>query len=126
MERSKLLGRLILIVEDEPLIAYDTAQAFEQAGAVVKTAHSLNEALQVVRTVALSAAVIDKALPDGDSNIHCGHLKERSIPFVIYSGYRKALTGECRDAPHINKPADPDVLIGTMELLLMGPSPTPN
>ena len=46
MERSKLLGRLILIVEDEPLIAYDTAQAFEQAGAVVKTAHSLNEALR--------------------------------------------------------------------------------
>ena len=105
MDPSKLLGRLILIVEDEPLIAFDTAQTFEQAGAVVRTAHNINEALNVVRTVALSAAIIDHALPDGDSNILCRHLKERSIPFVISTGSEQARLPEAFEGvPILTKP----------------------
>jgi DNA-binding response OmpR family regulator len=44
MEAS-LKGRLILIAEDEPLIALDIAQAFENEGAKVIRARTLNEAL---------------------------------------------------------------------------------
>jgi hypothetical protein len=33
MERPKLNGRTILVVEDEPLIALDIVQAFQTAGA---------------------------------------------------------------------------------------------
>jgi hypothetical protein len=44
MEAS-LKGRLILIAEDEPLIALDMTLAFEDEGAWVIRARTLNEAL---------------------------------------------------------------------------------
>jgi hypothetical protein len=44
-------------------------------------------------------------------------LKERDIPFVIYSGFSK-IEGVCAEAPLVKKPAPPDVLIATVEGLL--------
>jgi hypothetical protein len=44
-------------------------------------------------------------------------LKERNIPFVIYSGFTQ-LSDAYRDAPKINKPASGDVLVATVEGLL--------
>lgn len=46
MERPKLKGRTILIVEDEPLIAIDIAEAFQKAGAEVTTTTTLRQALK--------------------------------------------------------------------------------
>ena len=48
-----LAGLLILIVEDEPLIALDVGQAFADAGAKTITAHSLTAALVAVEEPAL-------------------------------------------------------------------------
>jgi len=47
----------------------------------------------------LSAAVLDHALGDGDGSLLCAGLKERDIPFLIYS------SGECKGAPQVYKPA---------------------
>ena len=44
MQGTSLVGRSILIVEDEPLIALDLVTAFQQAGAVVFAARSLADA----------------------------------------------------------------------------------
>ena len=62
MQRPSLEGRHVLIVEDEPLIAYDIAQAFEPTGAVLTTTTTLEHALILAQHDNLSAAILDHAL----------------------------------------------------------------
>jgi DNA-binding response OmpR family regulator len=112
-----LTGRLVLIVEDEPLIAMDLAQTFERAGARVTTTKSLREARQLLESHSLAAAVLDHALGDGDSSQLCARLKERDIPFVLYSGH-SVIEGACHDAPLVAKPSNPAVLVNAVHELL--------
>ena len=116
MERA-LAGCLILIAEDEPLIATDIAQAFEDEGASVIMAHTLDDALRGVEDPALSAAILDHALSDGDSSTVCKRMKERNIPFVTYTGY-DPLGGACREGVHVMKPASMSLLVATVKGLL--------
>jgi DNA-binding response OmpR family regulator len=117
MGSTSLAGRLILICEDEPLIAIGIANAFTDVGARVLTARSLRDALAAVDDGALSAAVLDHSLADGDSSHLCERLKERNIPFVLHSGYTQ-LDGACADGVQVGKPANPQVLVTTVEGLL--------
>jgi DNA-binding response OmpR family regulator len=114
---SKLAGCSILIVEDEPLIAMDIVDAFKSAGAAVTTTMSSKHALILVEHDGLDAAIVDHGLADCDSSQLCARLKERDIPFVIFSGFSK-IEGVCAEAPLVKKPASPDVLIATVEGLL--------
>ena len=116
MERP-LVGRVILIIEDEPLIALDIQQAFEAAGAKTMSVRTLGAALLAVEGPDLSAAIVDHALGDGDSSELCQRLKERDVPFVTYSGFAH-LHGACAEADHVNKPASPAVLVATVIGLL--------
>ena len=108
---------MILVCEDEPIIALDIANAFTNAGARVVTAQSLRDALTAVEDGALSAVILDHALGDGDSSQLCERLKERKVPYVLHSGFSN-LDGACGDAVHVPKPASPDVLITTVAGLL--------
>jgi DNA-binding response OmpR family regulator len=117
MNSTSLAGRSILICEDEPLIALDIARCFEAAGARTVMARSLQAATVAVENANLAAAVVDHALPDGDSSELCERLKERSIPFIVHSGYSQ-LDGACADGLQVGKPADPQVLVTTVEGLL--------
>jgi len=117
MQRPTLHGRSILVVEDEPLIVMDITQAFEHTGAEVTSTNTLRHALLLAEHDGLSAAILDHALGDGDSSELCARLKERGVPFMIYSGYEK-LEGECKGAPHVNKPAKVGELVAAMENLL--------
>ena len=112
-----LTERLVLIVEDELLIAMDLAQTFERAGARVTTTNSLREALKLVEGDGLAAAVLDHALRDGNSSQLWSRLEERDIPFVLYSGH-SVIEGACHDAPFVSKPSTPEVLVSTVEELL--------
>ena len=115
MEAS-LTGRLILIAEDEPLIALEIMQGFEEEGARVTMAHTLAEGRRAVEDPALSAAILDHALTDGDTSEICERMKERNIPFVTYSGYD--LVGVFREGVQVNKPASMSVLVATVKGLL--------
>jgi DNA-binding response OmpR family regulator len=117
MNSTSLAGRSILICEDEPLIALDIARCFEAAGARTVMPRSLQAATVAVENANLAAAVVDHALPDGDSSELCERLKERSIPFIVHSGYSQ-LDGACADGLQVGKPADPQVLVTTVEGLL--------
>ena len=110
-----LTGRLVLIAEDEPLIALDMTLAFEDEGAWVTRARTLNEALLGVEDRALSVAILDHALSDGDSLKVYARLKERNIPFVTYSGYDDL---GCVGGVHVKKPASMSVLVTTVRNLL--------
>jgi DNA-binding response OmpR family regulator len=116
MEGS-LTGRLILVAEDEPLIAHEIKLAFEEEGASVIRAHTLDEALRGVENPALSAAILDHALSDGDTTKVCKRMKERNIPFVTFSGYDD-LVGIYREGPHVKKPASISVLVAAVKGLL--------
>lgn len=117
MQRTSLAGRSILAVEDERLIALDIADTFKKAGAHVTTTNTRRHALVLVDHDGLSAAVLDHALGDGDRDVLCRRLKERSIPFVNYSGFSR-LQGACVDAPRVQKPASPTVVVETVVRLL--------
>ena len=117
MEPSPLRGRSILVVEDEPLIALDIVDCFQQAGASVYSAHNLRDGLRLAHHPDLSAAVVDFGLGDGDGAGLCGLLKERGVPFVLHTGYSHP--GEaCQSGVLIPKPAAPVELVKTVEGLL--------
>ena len=119
MQRPSLEGRAILVVEDEPLIVMDITQAFEATGAAVTSTNTLKHALILVEHDGLSGAILDHSLGDGNSSLLCQRLKERGIPFMIYSGY-SIVEGPCRDALHISKPAAEGALVAAMEGLIRG------
>lgn len=111
---SELDGCLVLVVEDEPIIALHISQSFKKAGARVIIARTLEDAMAHSEHPALSAAVIDHALRDGlTTSDVCARLKERKIPFVVYSGFSK-LDGACASGELVEKPASPQVLLATL------------
>ena len=112
-----LSGRIILIIEDEPLIALDIKDAFEDAGAIAIIARTLTAALVEVEEPSLSAAIVDFALSDEDSSMLCERLTARNIPFVTYSGSSQ-LDAARSAGTHVNKPASASVLVATVVGLL--------
>jgi DNA-binding response OmpR family regulator len=115
---SQLDGCLVLIVEDEPIIALDIAESFKKAGAKVVIARTLEDAMAKSEHPGLTAAVIDHALHGGltTSNV-CARLKERNVPFIVYSGFSK-LEGACASGELVHKPASPHVLVATLAGIL--------
>jgi DNA-binding response OmpR family regulator len=71
MQGPTLLGRSILVVEDEPLIAMDIAQLFAPTGAEITTTNTLRHALLLAEDDGLSAAMLDHSLGDGDRSLLC-------------------------------------------------------
>ena len=119
MQRPSLEGRSILVVEDQPLIVMDITQEFEATGAALTTTNTLKHALILVEHDGLSGAILDHALGDGDSSQLYARLKERGIPFIIYSGF-DTVGGACAGALHIAKPAAEGALVAAMEGLIRG------
>ena len=116
MERP-LVGRSILVAEDEPLIAIDIRRGFEAAGARVVNVRSLQSALVAVEDADLSAAIVDPALGKDDCSQLCERLKERDIPFVVHSGYSN-LAGAYSSGVVVSKPRQSEVLVTTVVGLL--------
>ena len=112
-----LQDRAILIVEDEPMIAMDVAQAFERAGAITSVTSTLHNALILVEDEKLSAAVLDHMLSDGESSPLCKRLEERGLPFVVYSGVGN-MDGPCALGTQVTKPQKPSVLVSLVAKLL--------
>jgi DNA-binding response OmpR family regulator len=112
-----LAGRLVLVVEDEPFVALDVAQGLQAAGANVLMARLVADAMLKAEEPALSAAVLDHGLSDGDTSQVCDKLKKRHVPFVLYSGYSK-IAGACSKGVQVHKPASPEVLVSTLVGLL--------
>jgi DNA-binding response OmpR family regulator len=112
-------------VEDEPLIALDIVEALKPTGAHIITAGLLQQALRISADVPLAAAVLDFKIGDGDSKIICDLLRQRGIPFLVYSGYDLP-GGVWADVTVLQKPATPHKLITAVRRLLQNvAAPTP-
>jgi DNA-binding response OmpR family regulator len=113
-----LHGCRVLVVEDEPLVALDIADALKSAGADVVIARTLKDAVYEAMASTLTAAVVDHAMHDGVTTSDvCAALKERDIPFIVYSGFTK-LEGACADGELVHKPATPTMLLASLQGVL--------
>ncbi len=104
----------ILIVEDDEIIARNLGAAVEDRQCVVGgSATSVEEAMLILSTSIIDAAVLDASLLDHNVTPVAMELISRSIPFVIHTGY--GLPTELASVfPHVSvimKPADPDDVI---------------
>lgn len=116
MGSAMLYGCLILIAEDEPIIAIDLNETFESAGARGVIATTMADALLIAEDTALAAAVVNYRLADGDSTGLCSCLRHRKIPFMMYSGY--PASGASSGGLILSKPATPGDLLSAMGKLL--------
>ena len=111
MVAPSLSGLRILLVEDEPLLAWDLELALAAAGAVVVgPASTLEMGCTLAREKGLAAAVLDFRLGDDEAGPLATLLHDRGIPFVIHTGHGAA-TNSWATAPVIRKPADPEHIV---------------
>lgn len=84
--RSILNRAPVLIVEDEPFIAYDLVLAIEDAdGVPVGPVATVRQALDLMRTTPISAAIVDVTLADGNVEPILEALEARSLPMVVHT-----------------------------------------
>jgi DNA-binding response OmpR family regulator len=114
-----LEGRLILVVEDEPLIALDVTRAVTTAGAIVVSAGYLESGLCSTEHPALAAAVVDLRLADGSGAKICERLRKRRVPFIVHTAYPCMFaSAEWPDVPLVTKPARPEEIVLALQRLL--------
>jgi len=119
MSKDTLGGHTILVVEDEPLIALDIVRVLRAAGANVLSAGFAESGLCASEHPDLSAAVIDLHLGDGSGKAICNRLRERDVPFVIYTAYPPMLTkAEGPNVCVISKPARADDIVSALVRVL--------
>jgi CheY-like chemotaxis protein len=107
-----LAGCNVLVVEDEPLVALDLAQALDRAGADVGIVRSIAEGIAAVEKANNThVAVLDIKLSNGEDVAPlCRHLSQRGIPFLFYSGYTIA-PDDWAHVPIVNKPASREEIV---------------
>ena len=86
---ERLLGRRVLIVEDEGLVALELQLAFEDEGAeIVGPAQSLIGALEVVtHTRDIDLALLDVDLAGENVYPVAELLRQRGVPFAFHTGH---------------------------------------
>jgi DNA-binding response OmpR family regulator len=88
-KRARKIQR-ILIVEDEPLIAFDTEHVLTEGGyQVVGTVDSVEAALEVIASKKLDLALVDLGLTDGGSGVEVAAAARRAGLHVLF------ITGRC-------------------------------
>ncbi|HEX8666210.1 MAG TPA: response regulator [Beijerinckiaceae bacterium] len=103
----------VLIVEDQAIIALDLQAAVEEANAqVIGPAPTVREALDLLDTDEIHAAILDANLPDGDITPVAEELIDRGVPFVINTGVAVPLNlRRFPDLPVFRKPTPASRLI---------------
>src|SRR3712207_4098954 len=99
---SVLRGRRILVVEDEYMMAEDLRRDLEKVGAqVVGPVPSVADALKILAQAdSLDGGILDVNLRGEKADPVADALRERSVPFVLATGYEQwALPESYKDVP---------------------------
>ncbi|PVE22165.1 histidine kinase [Microvirga sp. KLBC 81] len=114
---------LVLVSEDEALIALNLQDELQDAGYdVAGPFTTCAAALEWLRTATPDTAVLDAALKDGPCREIALELSRREVPFLIYSGHHedRQLLSEFQHITWIEKPVPPAVLVEACQQLLPG------
>jgi DNA-binding response OmpR family regulator len=112
---------VVLLLEDEALIAVDLQDELQDAGfEVAGPFTTCTAALEWLETKTPDAAILDAALKDGPCRKIALELGRREVPFLIYSGYSEdyGLMAEFDHVTWIEKPMPPAVLVQACQQLL--------
>ena len=78
---------VVLLLEDEPLIAMDLQFVFEDHGVEVHVAPSCSAASDIIDKVGLDGAVLDVNLGRGETCERVAtRLREIGVPFILHTG----------------------------------------
>ena len=105
----------ILVVDDEPVLAYALAAMLEQDGfAVVGPAADVSQALSLIATEGCDAAILDVVLREGTSAPVAEALRRLGKPFLVLSGDVEDLPAGFAGATALSKPVRADVLLSEL------------
>ena len=111
----------VLVAEDEPFIAFDLAVAIEDAGGVVVgPAATVAEALALLESNHVAAAILDVNLCDRDISPVAELLLARRVPVIFHTGLGvpEELSARFSNLVVHLKPLDPEQLIRQLAGLL--------
>lgn len=110
----------VLVAEDQPYIALDLAFAVEDAGGkVVGPASGCAEAVALLATGIVGAAIVDVNLDDGDCAPLVEVLVGRGIPFIVHTAdLPQALAARFSNLVVRSKPCPAASLVAHLETLL--------
>lgn len=115
-----LMGKRVLLVEDEPIVVLDLTHELEEVGVdIVAIARTLPEAMDAARKDGIDMAILDGNLRGEKVDPVAQLLSDRGIPFCFLSGYGpEHLPGAFRDVPMVQKPFSSSGLRGALRRLL--------
>jgi PAS domain S-box-containing protein len=115
-----LVGKRVLVVEDEPIIALELAAVLETAKvSVVGPTHSLNAARELIKQHTPDAALLDVNIAGQRIDELAVALSRNRVPFAFLTGYgRETLPPQFQDAMLIPKPFLPERLLAGLATLL--------
>jgi DNA-binding response OmpR family regulator len=110
----------VLIVEDDPFIAFDLSERLTQAGfSVIGEASNARQGLSLTADVGCDVAVLDVNLGAETSAGVAQELIRRGIPFVTVSGYsRDQHPSVFNGSPVLEKPIRIERLVAELRRLL--------
>ncbi|WP_372786817.1 hypothetical protein [Phenylobacterium sp.] len=111
----------VLVCEDEPFIALTLALAIEDAGGVVVgPAGSVKEALTLLQSTPVSAAILDVNLADGEITPVLNILVGLGTPLIVQTGVGLPTGFPPRVPPIVvcSKPCDAEELVTQLEGLI--------
>jgi DNA-binding response OmpR family regulator len=103
-DKGTLVGRRVLVVEDEAMVALMLDEVLTLAGCVViGPAGTTTEALALLERETIHCAVLDVKLTDGMSFPVADALAARAIPFIVTTGYGQDQIDGFDGAPVVRK-----------------------
>lgn len=117
---TSISGLHILIVEDEPLLAWELELVFAGAGAVVVgPASTLEAGCKLAKQNDLAAAVLDLRLGDEETWPLAALLHENGVPFIIHTGHGTPASMAWTSVPVVRKPANPEEIVELISTLVL-------
>jgi DNA-binding response OmpR family regulator len=83
---EQLDGRRVLVVEDNPVIAFDIADSLEEVRATVVVSACVSDALAAIEVAAFDGAILDVNLPDGIVMPVAERLSNQDVPVIFCTG----------------------------------------
>lgn len=116
---SRLAGRRVLVVEDEPIIAMALEDMLTELGCeVVGPASNLVEAQALAEREAIDVAMLDINVNSARSYVIADELRRRSVPFAFATGYGEEGIEAAETAPVLQKPYRQDQVAELLHRLL--------
>lgn len=111
----------VLIVEDEPMIAFTLQDLLIEAGfEVVGVARRIEKALEQIGSTGFDVAIVDANLAGVSASPAASALAARGLPFIVLSGYsREQLQDAFPGAFFMRKPCRPAQIIQALNTIVL-------